>query len=67
MTELELKREIENVLWANGAESVDFVLVQAGANSAIGHHRADETEFRNEEPVLIDIAARLDGYFADIT
>src|SRR5918992_3424007 len=67
MTELELKREIENVLWDNGAESVDFVLVQAGANSAIGHHRADETEFRNGEPVLIDIAARLDGYFADIT
>jgi Xaa-Pro dipeptidase len=67
MTELELKREIENVLWANGAESVDFVLVQAGANSAIGHHRAGETEFRNGEPVLIDIAARLDGYFADIT
>ena len=67
MTELELKREIENVLWANDAESVDFVLVQAGANSAIGHHRADETEFRNGEPILIDIAARLDGYFADIT
>ena len=67
MTELELKREIENVLWTNGAESVDFVLVQAGANSAIGHHRAGETEFRKGEPVLIDIAARLDGYFADIT
>jgi Xaa-Pro dipeptidase len=67
VTELELKREIEYVLWANGAESVDFVLVQAGANSAIGHHRAGETEFRNGEPVLIDIAARLDGYFADIT
>jgi Xaa-Pro dipeptidase len=67
MTELELKREIENVLWANGAESVDFVLVQAGANSAIGHHRAGKTAFRNGEPVLIDIAARRNGYFADIT
>lgn len=67
MTELELKRHIENVLWANGAESADFVLVQAGANSAIGHHGAGETEFREGEPVLIDIAARLDGYFADIT
>jgi Xaa-Pro aminopeptidase len=67
MTELELKREIENVLWANGAESVDFVLVQAGVNSTFGHHRANETEFRNGESVLIDIAARRDGYFADIT
>jgi hypothetical protein len=45
-------------------ESVDFVLVQAGANSAIGHHRAGEAEFRNGEPVLIDIAARRDAYFA---
>ena len=67
MTELELKRHIEDVLWDNGAESVDFVLVQAGANSAIGHHRAGETEFRSGEPVLVDIAARLEGYFADIT
>ncbi len=67
MTELELKRIIESSLWDHGAESVDFVLVQAGANSAVGHHRADQTELRKGEPVLIDIAARVDGYFADIT
>lgn len=67
MTELELKRTIEDVLWDGGAESVDFVLVQAGANSAVGHHRAGHAEFRKGETVLIDIAARRDGYFADIT
>jgi Xaa-Pro dipeptidase len=67
ITELELKRTIEDALWDGGAESVDFVLVQAGANSAVGHHRAGETTFREQEPVLIDIAARVDGYFADIT
>lgn len=67
MTELELKRAIENVLWDQGAESVDFVLVQAGANSAVGHHRAGERELRQGESVLIDIAARIDGYFADVT
>ena len=67
MTELELKRTIENALWDAGAESVDFVLVQAGANSALGHHRAGETELRKGESVLIDIAARVDGYFADVT
>jgi Xaa-Pro aminopeptidase len=67
MTELELKRTIENALWDEGAESVDFVLVQGGANSAVGHHRAGQTELRKGEPVLIDIAARVDGYFADIT
>ena len=67
MTELELKRTIEDALWDGGAESVDFVLVQAGANSAVGHHRAGDAELRKGEPVLIDIAARFDGYFADIT
>jgi Xaa-Pro dipeptidase len=67
MTELELKRAIEDALWDEGAESVDFVLVQAGANSAVGHHNANETLLRQEEAVLIDIAARVDGYFADIT
>jgi Xaa-Pro aminopeptidase len=33
----------------------------------VGHHRAGETELRKDEPVLIDIAARVDGYFADVT
>ncbi|HYO61851.1 MAG TPA: Xaa-Pro peptidase family protein [Actinomycetota bacterium] len=67
MTELELKRTIEDALWDGGAESADFVLVQAGANSAVGHHNADETPLRREEPVLVDIAARVEGYFADVT
>lgn len=67
MTELELKRAIEDALWDGGAESADFVLVQAGANSAVGHHNADETLLREGEPVLVDIAARVDGYYADIT
>ena len=67
MTELELKRTIENAMWDAGAESVDFVLVQAGPNSAVGHHRAGEAELRKGEPVLVDIAARVDGYFADVT
>lgn len=67
MTELELKRTIENGLWDEGAESVDFVLVQAGANSAVGHHRASHAELRKGDSVLIDIAVRRDGYFADIT
>jgi Xaa-Pro aminopeptidase len=67
MTELELKRAIENALWDGGAESVDFVLVQAGANSAVGHHNANEALLRADEPVLVDIAARVDGYFADVT
>jgi Xaa-Pro aminopeptidase len=67
MTELELKQRIEARMWDGGAESVDYVLVQAGPNSASAHHDADRTPLRAGEPVLVDVAVRLDGYYADIT
>lgn len=67
MIELELKRAIEQALWNAGAETVDFVLVQAGANSVAAHHSGDSTALREGEPVLFDISARWDGYFADTT
>jgi Xaa-Pro dipeptidase len=67
ITELQLKRTISDAMWDQGAESVDCVLVQAGPNSAVVHHAASDTKLREGEPVLIDIAVRLDGYFADIT
>jgi Xaa-Pro dipeptidase len=67
ITELELKRRIEGALWEAGAESVDIVLVQAGANSAAPHHRANQTPLQPGQCVLVDIAARMQGYFGDIT
>jgi Xaa-Pro aminopeptidase len=62
-----LRSEIETALWQGGAESMDFVVVQAGPESASPHHDAGPREIREGEPVLIDIAVRVDGYFADIT
>jgi Xaa-Pro aminopeptidase len=67
MTERQLKRAIEELMWDSGADGGEFVLVQAGANAASGHHNADDTVLRAGEPVLFDISARLDGYFADTT
>jgi Xaa-Pro aminopeptidase len=67
MTELELRRIIEMSLWDAGAESIECVLVQTGGNAAAPHHNADNTPLRAGEPVLVDIAARVDGYYADIT
>jgi Xaa-Pro aminopeptidase len=66
-SELQLKRRLEEFLLDGGAETLDWVLVQAGANSAAPHHVADETVMTRNEPVLIDIAVRRNGYFADIT
>ena len=62
-----LRSEIETALWQGGAESMDFVVVQAGPESASPHHDAGPREIRAGEPVLFDIAVRVDGYFADIT
>lgn len=67
MTELEVKRLLETFLWEGGADTVDYVLVQAGANSAQPHHTAGTDVLQAGEPVLVDIAVCLDGYFADIT
>jgi Xaa-Pro aminopeptidase len=67
ITERLLRSEIETALWQGGAESMDFVVVQAGPESASPHHDAGPRELREGEPVLIDIAVRVDGYFADIT
>ena len=67
ITELDLKREIEAALWEGGAESVDYVLVQAGENSARPHHSAGHDTLRAGEPVLVDIGVCMDDYFADIT
>jgi Xaa-Pro aminopeptidase len=67
MTELELKRALEAFLWEGGPDTVDYVLVQAGRNSAAPHHSAGADVLRAGEPVLVDIAVCMDGYFADIT
>src|SRR5262249_43625358 len=67
MTELELKRVLEGSLWEGGSETVDYVLVQAGANSAQPHHSAGAAVLQAGEPVLADIAVCREGYFADIT
>jgi Xaa-Pro dipeptidase len=67
MTERDLALRVADLLWEGGADSVDLVLVQAGANSANAHHLADRTPLKAGEPVLVDIAACMGGYFADIT
>jgi len=67
MTELDLQRVIEMSLGSNGAEGEQYILVQAGPHSASPHHVAGRTELRSGENILIDIAARFDGYYADIT
>jgi Xaa-Pro dipeptidase len=67
MTERQLAAIVDAEMRAGGSESVDFVIVAAGAGAAAPHHQPAHVEFRAGEPVLVDIAVRLDGYYGDIT
>jgi Xaa-Pro aminopeptidase len=67
LSERQLAGRIDAFLRDGGAESVDFVLVAAGPGSAAPHHQAGERQLASGEPVLFDLAVRVEGYFADIT
>ena len=67
MSELELERLVKADMLANGAESLDYALVQFGPNSAIPHHVAGHDPLDRNRNVLLDIAVTYQGYFADIT
>ena len=67
MTEVGLRELIADMLRTAGADSAEYILVQAGAASATAHHEPDDTKLREGEPVLIDIATPTAGYWADMT
>lgn len=51
-----------------GAEAMAFdIIVGAGTNGALPHHRADDTVIQNGQPIVIDMGAAYEGYCADLT
>ncbi len=68
VTEQEVAWELEKAMRELGAESVAFdIIVGAGPNGALPHHRADETVIKNGDAVVIDMGARYLGYCSDLT
>jgi len=68
MTEKEVALELEFWYRKEGADDVAFeLIVAAGPESALPHHRAGNHVLRKGEVVLFDIGAKVDGYCADIT
>ncbi|MGB9861071.1 MAG: M24 family metallopeptidase [Candidatus Bipolaricaulaceae bacterium] len=68
MTEREVALELEFWYRKEGADDVAFeLIVAAGPQSAMPHHRASAHPLREGEVVLFDIGAKVDGYCADIT
>ena len=68
MTELQMAWEIEKHMREHGSEAVPFeVIVAAGKNAALPHHRPSDYIVRKGEPVVIDIGAKCEGYASDLT
>ncbi|MBC7221600.1 aminopeptidase P family protein [Candidatus Bipolaricaulota bacterium] len=68
MREREVALELEFWYRKEGADDVAFdLIVAAGPQSAMPHHRAGEYLLKKGEIVLFDIGARVDGYCADLT
>ena len=67
VAEIELQRLVEQTLFDGGAESADYVLVQAGPASAVAHHTPGRARLEAGAPLLVDVSGRFEGYFADIT
>lgn len=67
MTEKQVAAKLKTFLLEEGADTLDYVIVQAAPNSASAHHMPGLTTIREGEPVLLDIAVSRDGYYSDIT
>ena len=67
-TERVVARELENRMLDLGAHGIAFEsIVAAGANSAIPHHRPDDTELHAGDLLKLDFGAQVDGYHSDMT
>jgi Xaa-Pro aminopeptidase len=68
LTENYLAGLMEFELRSRGATSSSFpVIVAAGANSALPHHRPGESLVQRDQPLLLDWGALFKGYCSDLT
>lgn len=68
ITEAGIAWELELEMRRLGAEGPAFdIIVGAGPNGALPHHRADDSILRQGDPVVIDMGANYEGYNSDLT
>jgi Xaa-Pro aminopeptidase len=68
MSELEVAWEIEKFMREKGSEPIPFeIIVASGANSAQPHAKPSSRQINPNEPVVIDIGAKIGGYSSDLT
>ncbi|MFW6150772.1 MAG: M24 family metallopeptidase [Chloroflexota bacterium] len=68
LTEKEAAWEIEKALREQGSDAPPFdIIVASGPNSALPHATPSEKIIAPDEPVVIDMGARLEGYCSDFS
>jgi Xaa-Pro aminopeptidase len=67
MSESQVAWDIERRIREAGAELAFPSIVAAGANGARPHHHPGDYQIRAQEPIIIDMGARIGGYCADFT
>lgn len=66
-SEADIAADISDRLIAAGHDSVEFVIVASGPNSASPHHHPGSRVVRRDEMVLFDFGGRSNGFCSDTT
>jgi Xaa-Pro aminopeptidase len=68
ITEIQCAWQLEKFLRDNGSEQLPFdIIVASGIHSAWPHARPTDKEISRDEPITIDIGARINSYCCDIS
>ena len=68
MTEKEVSETLELKFYHAGARQLSFpTIVAFGPHTALPHHQPTTQKLKNNQPILIDCGAKLDGYCTDMT
>ena len=67
LTERLVAKRIGDALLEEGAETVEFVIVASGPNSASPHHEPSQRVLSPGDVVVCDFGGTVDGYCSDIT
>ena len=68
ITEREIAWQMEKAMRERGAEKIGYdIIVAAGANGALPHHRAGDKVVEDGDAIVIDMGAVYEGYTGDMT
>jgi Xaa-Pro aminopeptidase len=68
ITEKEIAWHLEKFLREKGSETIPFeIIVASGPNSALPHAKPSKRVILHDEPIIIDMGAKVNGYCSDLS